>query len=103
MKKLMLLVSMLAMVLLAAAPAFAQPLATQEQAIVANDSVVQACQQLLQQNNPQTIDQDATQTQAVAIAQAGTANVATVTQAQTAEQIGATQIGIQACTQTVVR
>ena len=98
----MLLISMLAMLLLAAAPAFAQPAATQSSAIVADDSVVQACQQLLQQNNPQTINQDATQVNAVVgVRQEGTANVVAVMNAQTAEQTGATQIGIQECNQIV--
>ena len=102
MKKLMLLVSMLAMLLLAAAPAFAQPAATQDQAIVANDSVVQACQQLLQQNNPQTINQDATQVNIIArVSQTGTANVVSASNTQSATQRGATQIGLQACNQWV--
>ena len=102
MKKLMLLISMLAMLLLAAAPAFAQPAATQVQGIVANDSVVQACQQLLQQNNPQTINQGATQVNVVAIlTQDGSGNAVVVTNAQNAQQIGATQIGVQECNQIV--
>src|SRR5215210_7531950 len=98
----MLLISMLAMLLLAAAPAFAQPAATQVQGIVANDSVVQACQQLLQQNNPQTINQDATQVNLVTIlTQDGSGNAVVVTNAQNAVQTGATQIGVQECNQIV--
>ena len=101
-KKLMLLVSMLAMLLLAAAPAFAQPASTQVQGIVANDSVVQACQQLLQQNNPQTINQDATQVNLVTIlTQDGSGNAVLVTNAQNVVQTGATQIGVQECNQIV--
>ena len=104
MKKLMLLAAMLAMVALVAAPALAQPVATQVQAIVANNSIVQACQQLLQQNNPQTIDQDATQVNVITgVVQVGTANVVSASNVQSAEQTGATQIGTQACTQVVMR
>ena len=103
-KKLMLLGAMLAMVLLlAAAPAFAQT-ATQTQLIFANKSIVQACNQLLQQNNPQTIDQDATQVNVIAgVSQSGTANVVSASNTQNAEQTGATQIGLQACNQWVFR
>ena len=103
-KKLMLLGAMLAMVLLLAAPAFAQPAATQTQLIFANKSIVQACNQLLQQNNPQTIDQDATQVNVIAgVSQSGTANVVSASNVQNAEQTGATQIGLQACNQWVFR
>ena len=102
-KKLMLLGAMLAMVLLLAAPAFAQT-ATQTQLIFANKSIVQACNQLLQQNNPQTIDQDATQVNVIAgVSQSGTANVVSASNVQNAEQTGATQIGLQACNQWVFR
>ena len=102
-KKLMLLGAMLAMVLLLAAPAFAQT-ATQTQLIFANKSIVQACNQLLQQNNPQTIDQDATQVNIIAgVKQEGTANVVSASNVQNAEQTGATQIGLQACNQWVFR
>src|SRR5215212_739550 len=102
-RKLMLLVAaMLAMLLLAAAPAFAQPAATQSQAIVANDSVVQACQQLLQQNNPQTINQNATQANVIVdVSQSGTANVVSAANTQSATQTGATQLGLQECNQIV--
>ena len=103
MKKLMLLISMLAMLLLAAAPAFAQT-ATQAQLIFANNSIVQACNQLLQQNNPQTINQDATQVNVIlGVKQEGTANVVSASNVQNAEQTGATQIGLQACNQWVFR
>jgi len=99
----MLLGAMLAMVLLVAAPAFAQT-ATQTQLIFANNSIVQACQQALQQNNPQTIDQDATQVNVIAgVSQSGTANVVSASNTQNAEQTGATQIGLQACNQWVFR
>jgi hypothetical protein len=99
----MLLGAMLAMVLLLAAPAFAQT-ATQTQLIFANKSIVQACNQLLQQNNPQTIDQDATQVNVIAgVSQSGTANVVSASNVQNAEQTGATQIGLQACNQWVFR
>ena len=99
----MLLGAMLAMVLLVAAPAFAQT-ATQTQLIFANKSIVQACNQLLQQNNPQTIDQDATQVNVIAgVSQSGTANVVSASNVQNAEQTGATQIGLQACNQWVFR
>ena len=99
----MLLGAMLAMVLLVAAPAFAQT-ATQAQLIFANKSIVQACNQLLQQNNPQTIDQDATQVNVIAgVSQSGTANVVSASNVQNAEQTGATQIGLQACNQWVFR
>ena len=102
-KKLMLLGAMLAMVVLVAAPAFAQT-ATQTQLIFANKSIVQACNQLLQQNNPQTIDQDATQVNIIAgVKQEGTANVVSASNVQNAEQTGATQIGLQACNQWVFR
>ena len=102
-KKLMLLGAMLAMVLLVAAPAFAQT-ATQAQLIFANKSIVQACNQLLQQNNPQTIDQDATQVNIIAgVTQVGEANVVSASNTQSAEQTGATQIGLQACNQWVFR
>ena len=102
-KKLMLLGAMLAMVLLIAAPAFAQT-ATQTQLIFANKSIVQACNQLLQQNNPQTINQDATQVNVIAgVKQEGTANVVSASNVQNAEQTGATQIGLQACNQWVFR
>ena len=102
-RKLMLLGAMLAMVLLLAAPAFAQT-ATQTQLIFANKSIVQACNQLLQQNNPQTIDQDATQVNIIAgVSQSGTANVVSASNVQNAEQTGATQIGLQACNQWVFR
>ena len=102
-KKLMLLGAMLAMVLLVAAPAFAQT-ATQTQLIFANNSIVQACNQLLQQNNPQTINQDATQVNVVAnVTQTGTANVVSAANTQSATQTGATQIGLQACNQWVLR
>jgi hypothetical protein len=104
MKKLMLLAAMLAMVvLLVAAPAFAQT-ATQAQLIFANNSIVQACQQALQQNNPQTINQDATQVNVITgVTQVGTANVVSASNTQSATQTGATQIGLQACTQWVLR
>ena len=99
----MLLGAMLAMVLLLAAPAFAQT-ATQTQLIFANKSIVQACNQLLQQNNPQTINQDATQVNVIAgVSQSGTANVVSASNVQNAEQTGATQIGLQACNQWVFR
>ena len=99
----MLLGAMLAMVLLIAAPAFAQT-ATQTQLIFANKSIVQACNQLLQQNNPQTINQDATQVNVIAgVKQEGTANVVSASNVQNAEQTGATQIGLQACNQWVFR
>ena len=99
----MLLGAMLAMVVLVAAPAFAQT-ATQAQLIFANKSIVQACQQALQQNNPQTIDQDATQVNVIAgVSQSGTANVVSASNTQNAEQTGATQIGLQACNQWVFR
>ncbi len=102
-KKLMLLGAMLAMVLLVAAPAFAQT-ATQTQLIFANNSIVQACNQLLQQNNPQTINQDATQVNIIAgVSQSGTANVVSASNTQSATQTGATQIGMQACNQVVFR
>ena len=102
-RKLMLLGAMLAMVLLLAAPAFAQT-ATQTQLIFANKSIVQACNQLLQQNNPQTINQDATQVNVIAgVKQKGTANVVSASNVQNAEQTGATQIGLQACNQWVFR
>ena len=102
-KKLMLLGAMLAMVLLVAAPAFAQT-ATQTQLIFANNSIVQACNQLLQQNNPQTINQDATQVNIIAgVSQSGTANVVSASNTQSATQRGATQIGLQACNQWVLR
>ena len=102
-KKLMLLGAMLAMVVLVAAPAFAQT-ATQTQLIFANKSIVQACNQLLQQNNPQTINQDATQVNIIAgVSQSGTANVVSASNTQNAEQTGATQIGLQACNQWVLR
>jgi outer membrane biosynthesis protein TonB len=98
----MLLAAMLAMVMVSAAPAFAQPAATQVQGIVANDSIVQACQQLLQQNNPQTINQAATQANVIAgVTQTGTANVVSAQNTQSAAQTGATQIGIQECLQIV--
>jgi hypothetical protein len=100
----MLLAAMLAMVvLLVAAPAFAQT-ATQAQLIFANNSIVQACQQALQQNNPQTINQAATQANVIAgVTQVGTANVVSASNTQSATQTGATQIGAQACTQWVLR
>src|SRR5215210_8532672 len=99
----MLLAAMLAMVVLVAAPGFAQT-ATQTQLIFANKSIVQACNQLLQQNNPQTIDQDATQVNVVlGVTQVGEANVVSASNVQNAEQTGATQIGLQACNQWVFR
>ena len=99
----MLLGAMLAMVLLVAAPAFAQT-ATQTQLILANKSIVQACNQLLQQNNPQTINQDATQVNVIfGVSQSGTANVVSASNTQSATQTGATQIGLQACNQWVLR
>ncbi|MDQ3923491.1 MAG: hypothetical protein M3309_06155 [Actinomycetota bacterium] len=102
-RKLMLLGAMVAMVLLVAAPAFAQT-ATQAQLIFANNSIVQACNQLLQQNNPQTINQDATQVNVIlGVKQEGTANVVSASNTQNAEQTGATQIGLQACNQWVLR
>ncbi len=102
-KKVMLLGAMVAMVVLVAAPAFAQT-ATQAQLIFANNSIVQACNQLLQQNNPQTINQDATQVNVIAgVSQSGTANVVSASNVQNAEQTGATQIGLQACNQWVLR
>jgi hypothetical protein len=99
----MLLGAMLAMVLLVAAPAFAQT-ATQTQLIFANNSIVQACNQLLQQNNPQTINQDATQVNVIfGVTQVGNANVVSAANTQNAQQTGATQIGLQACNQAVFR
>jgi hypothetical protein len=81
----LLVAAMLAMVLLVAAPAFAQT-ATQAQLIFANRSIVQAAQQLPQQNNPQTINQDATQVNVIAgVTQVGTANVVSASNVQSAE------------------
>ena len=99
----LLVAAMLAMVLVSAAPAFAQT-ATQEQLIFANRSIVQAAQQLLQQNNPQTIDQTATQVNVIAgVTQVGEANVVSASNVQNAEQTGATQIGVQRVNQAVIR
>ncbi len=99
----LLVAAMLAMVLVSAAPAFAQT-ATQEQLIFANRSIVQAAQQLLQQNNPQTINQTTTQVNVITgVSQTGSANVVSAANTQNAEQTGATQIGMQACNQVVFR
>ena len=102
-KKLMLLGALLAMVLVVAAPAFAQT-ATQAPLICASKSIVEAGQQARQKTNPQTIDQDATQVNVIKdVKQEGTANVVSASNTQNATQRGATQIGIQACNQWVLR